>query len=57
MKTKFPLKFFTLLKYIFYHSGFLSNLRLPGKTELPWNFSLHGNIFYYSGFFSNTRLP
>ena len=28
-------------KYILYHWGFLSNLRLPWKTELPWNFSLY----------------
>jgi len=28
--------------YIFYHSGFLSNLRLPWKRRLPWNFSKQG---------------
>jgi len=28
--------------YIFYHSGFLSNLRLPWKQSLPWNFSRQG---------------
>jgi len=27
--------------YIFYHSGFLSNMNLPWKTELPWKFSLY----------------
>jgi len=43
--------------YIFYHSGFLSNLRFPCKTELPWNFSLYWNIFYHSEFLSNLRLP
>ena len=43
--------------YIFYHSGFLSNLRFPWKTELPWNFSLYWNIFYHSGFLSNLGLP
>ena len=44
--------------YIFYHSGFLNNLRLPWKTELPWNFSLYWRcIFYHSGFLSNLRLP
>jgi len=37
--------------YIFYHSVFLSNLRLP------WKFSLYLNIFYHSGFLSNLRLP
>jgi len=31
--------------FIFYYSGFLSNLRLPWKTELPWSFSLYSNIF------------
>ena len=42
---------------IFLHSGFLSNLRLPWKTELPWNFSLYWNIIYHSGFLNNLRLP
>ena len=46
-----------LLNAYFYHSGFLSNLRLHWKTELPWNFSLFWNIFYYSGILSNLRLP
>ena len=36
---------------IFYYSGFLSNLRLPWKTELPWNFSLYWNIFLSSRIF------
>ena len=48
---------FHCIQYIFYYSGVLSNLRLPWKTELPWNFSLHWNIFYYSGFLRNLRLP
>ena len=48
---------FRCIEYIFYYSRFLSNLRLPWKTELPWNFSLYWNIFYYSGFLSNLRLP
>jgi len=26
---------FHCIEYTFYHSGFLSNLRLPCKTELP----------------------
>jgi len=25
--------------HIFYHSGILSNLHLPWKQNLPWNFS------------------
>jgi len=29
---------FHCIEYTFFHSGFLSNLRLPWKTELPWNF-------------------
>jgi len=41
----------------FYHSGFLSNLRLPWKTELTWNFWLYWNTFYHSRFLSNLRLP
>ena len=43
--------------YIFYHSGFLSNLCVPWKTELPWYFPLYWNIFYHSGFLSNLHLP
>jgi len=43
--------------YIFYHSGFLSNLHFPWKRGLPWNFSLYWNIFYHSEFLSNLRLP
>ena len=39
------------------HSGFLSNLRLPWKTELPWNFSLYWIYVLHSGFLSNLRLP
>jgi len=39
---------------IFYYSGFLSNLRLPWKTQLPWKFSLYWIcIFYHSGILSN----
>ena len=34
--------------YIFYHSGFLSNLRFHWKTELPWNFSLYLNMYFLS---------
>jgi len=33
---------FSVLNKYFYHSGFLSNLRLPWKTELPWRFSRQG---------------
>ena len=35
----------------------LSNLRLPWKKSLSWNFSLYWNIFYLSGFLSNLCLP
>ena len=48
---------FRCIEYIFYYSEFLSNLRLPWKTELPWNFSLYWNTFYDSGFLRNLRLP
>jgi len=49
---------FPVLNVCFYHSGFLSILRLPWKTELLWNFSLYWiYIFYYSGFLSNLRFP
>jgi len=48
---------FTYWIHIFYHSGFLINLLLRWKTELPWNFSLFWNIFYHSGILSNLRLP
>jgi len=42
---------------ILYLTGFLSNLRLPRRQSLPWNFSLHGIYVLHSGFFSNLRLP
>jgi len=35
---------------IFYQSGFLSNLRLPWKTELPRNFSLYWIYFLHFEF-------
>jgi len=35
----------------------LSNLRLPWRKGLSWNFSLYWNIFYLSGFLSNLCLP
>ena len=43
--------------YIFFHSGFLSNLRLPLKRELPWDFSLYWNIFYPAGFWATCACP
>jgi len=43
--------------HIFYHSRFLSNLRLRWKTDLTWKFSLFWNIFYCSGILSNLLLP
>ena len=43
---------------IFYHSGFLSNLCLPWKTECALNFFTVVNIyFFHSEFLSNLRLP
>ena len=50
LKNRFDLKFFTLLKYLYY-SGFLSNLCLPWKVSLYWVYFLH------SGFLSSWRLP
>ena len=38
--------------YTFYHSGFLSNLRLPWKTYLTWNSSLYWNIFIIQDFWA-----
>ena len=40
-KQNLPRKF-SLYWNIFDHSGFLSNLRLPWKQSLPWNFSRQG---------------
>jgi len=39
------------------HSGFLSNLRLPWKTELPRNFSLYGIYFYIQNFWPTCACP
>ena len=55
-KNKIALKIFTVLKYIF-HSGFLSNLRLPWKTELPWSFSMYGNVFIIQDFWATCACP
>jgi len=41
--------------YIFYHSGFLSNLRLPWKTELPWYFHCIKHAFFIIQEFWVTR--
>jgi len=57
LKNRVALKFFTVLCKLL-HSGFLSNLRLPWKTECALNFFNVLNIyFYHSGFMSNMRLP
>jgi len=42
--------------YIFYHSGFLSNLNLPWETVFLKIFTVL-KYFYLSGFLSNLRLP
>jgi len=43
LKFRVTLKFFTVLNiYVFYHSRFLSNLRLPWKTLCPENFQASG---------------
>ena len=56
LKTEFALNslYWT---YIFYHSGFLSNLRVPWKTRVALKFFTVSKYFYHSGFFSNLRLP
>jgi len=56
-KQSYHWKFSLYWLYTFYHSGFLSNLHLPWKTDLTWISSLYWNIFYHSGFLSNLRLP
>jgi len=43
--------------YIFYHSGFLSNLRFPRKTEFPRNFSLYWVCFYIQDFRATCACP
>jgi len=49
---------FHCIENIFYQSGFLSNLRLPWKTELPWNFSLYWKyIFIIQGFWATYPWP
>ena len=55
-KQGLPWKFSLYWIYLL-HSGFLSNLHLPWKTECALN-SLHWiYIFYHSRFLSNLRLP
>ena len=46
LKNRVCRKVFHCIEYMFYHSGFLSNLRLPWKTEMPCNFSLYWVYFY-----------
>ena len=47
---------FYCIEYTFSHSGFLSNLHLPWKTEGALD-SLHWNIFCHSRFLSNLHFP
>jgi len=56
LKTEFALNSLYWI-YIFYHRGFLSNLRLPWKTELPWSFSLYGNVFIIQDFWATCACP
>jgi len=42
LKNRVAPEFSTVLKF-FYHSGILSNLRLPWKQSLPWTFSSPGS--------------
>jgi len=45
------------IKLLLSHSGFLSNLRLPWKQIVTWNFSLYWIYFLHSRFLSNLCLP
>jgi len=45
------------IEYTFYLSGFLSNSRLPWKTELPWKSSLYWIYFLHSGFWATCACP
>ena len=47
---------FTVLKY-FYHSGFLSNLRLPWKQGLPWIHCIEYIFFIIQDFWANCACP
>jgi len=48
---------FHCIEYIFYHSGFLRNLRLPSNTEFALKIFTVLNILLHSGFLSNLTLP
>ena len=48
---------FHCIEYIFYHTRFFSNLRLPWKTELPWKFSLYWAYFYIQDFWATCACP
>ena len=56
LKNRVALKFFTVLN-IFYHSGFLSNLCLPWKTECALNSLYWIYIFYHSEFWTTCACP
>ena len=42
---------------IYHPSRFLSNLRLPWKTELPWKVSLYWIYILHSGFLTTCAYP
>ena len=56
-KQSFPWSFSLYWLYTFCHSGFLSNLRLPWKTDLIWNSSLYWNIFIIQDFWATYVCP
>jgi len=56
MKIRVALKIFTVLN-IFYHSGYLSNLHLPWKQSLPWNFPLYWIYFSILDFWATCSCP
>ena len=43
---------FLCIEYIFYHSGFLGNLRLPWKTVCPENFNCIEYTFFIQDFWA-----
>ena len=48
---------FHCIEYIFYHSGFLSNLHLPWNTEFAWKYSLYWIYIYIQDFWVTCPCP
>jgi len=56
-KQSFPWKSSLYWLYTFYHSGFLTKLRLRWKTDLTWNSSLYWSIFIIQDFWATYTCP